>query len=89
MEKSKFEKYSNIAHNHSIYNEEELNNSKKCGCFYCLRIYDPKKIKEWVDEKNGKKTALCPFCEIDSVIAESNEYELNDELLKYMNDYWF
>ena len=89
MEKWKLEKYSNIAHNHSIYNKEELNNSKRCGCFYCLKIFEPKQIKEWIEEDNGKETALCPFCEIDSVIAESTEYELNEELLKYMYDYWF
>lgn len=89
MEKWKLEKYSSIAHDHSIYNKEELDNSKKCGCFYCLKIFDPKEIKEWIEENNGKKTAMCPYCEIDSIIAESDEYELNNELLKFMNEYWF
>lgn len=89
MEKWKLEKYANIAYSHSISNKEELKNMKKCGCFYCLRIYSSNEIKEWIEEKSGKFTALCPYCDIDSVIAESKEYELSEELLKYMYNIWF
>lgn len=89
MEKWKLERYADKAYGHSINNEEELNNSNKCGCFYCLRIYNPKEIKEWVEEKSGTKTALCPYCDIDAVIAESSDYELCEELLEYMYNIWF
>lgn len=75
-------------HTNSIYNKEDLQNVNKCGCFYCLKIYDPKEIKEWLSENNGKETALCPYCYIDSVIPESDEYELSEQLLKEMYDYW-
>ena len=68
-------------HSHSIYN--------KCDCFYCLKIFNPTEIKEWLIEDNGKETALCPYCEIDSVIAECNDYKITKELLKEMYDYWF
>ncbi len=89
MEKWKLEKYADKAYVHSINNEKELKYSNKCGCFYCLRIYNPNEIKEWIEEKSGAKTALCPYCGIDSIIAESDDYELCRELLKYMYNIWF
>lgn len=89
MEKWKLERYADKAYVHSINNKEELNHSNKCGCFYCLNIYNPKEIKEWIEEKSGMKTALCPFCDIDAVIAESSDYELCEELLEYMYNIWF
>lgn len=59
-----------------------------CGCFYCLKIYDPKEIVEWIeDEKDG--TALCPYCGIDSVIGESSGFPVTEEFLTKMRKYWF
>jgi hypothetical protein len=34
------------AHEHCTNNKRELENSKKCACFYCFEIYDPKEILE-------------------------------------------
>ena len=59
--------------------------SKQCGCFFCLRIFNPEKIQDWIQEE----TAVCPFCAVDSVIPESEEYDLTDQLLLDMKDYWF
>lgn len=74
----------------SFEDESLLKQASKCGCFYCGEIFSPSEIVEWVPDKNGK-TALCPYCGIDSVIPESSdgEYELNEELLKRMHDVWF
>jgi len=36
-----------------------------CGCYYCLKTFLGREIKEWVD---GEKTPLCPKCGIDSVV---------------------
>ncbi len=54
----------------------------KCGCFYCLGVYNSLDIKRWVD--NGR-TALCPKCGIDAVLA----YEKDEVFLKQMHDRWF
>ena len=51
-----------------------------------LRPYDPKEIKDWVD---GGKTALCPYCGIDSVIPDTEEYPLTTAFLKKMYHVWF
>jgi len=74
-------------HKHSSCNREELSKVNKCGCFFCLKIFDPKEITQWLKDDNGD-TAMCPYCMIDSVIAESDEYELNEKLLQEMYDYW-
>ncbi|MDR2581783.1 MAG: cytoplasmic protein [Fibromonadaceae bacterium] len=58
------------AHKHSIHNESSLKKDDLCGCFYCLKIFNPSEITEWTDEES-EKTAMCPYCEIDSVIGKS------------------
>lgn len=75
------------AHSFSINNEPMLRRDKRCGCFYCLRVFDSSEIAEWIEDKSG--TALCPHCGIDSVIGESSGYPLTREFLQQMNRYWF
>ena len=71
-------------------NEFLLKQVKRCGCYYCMKLFDPLEIKEWVDDGDAK-TAICPFCGIDSVLQESNDgsYELNETLLKKMYEIYF
>lgn len=71
-------------HKYSWRNKKALAESKNAGCFYCLKIYDAKLIKEWVDKG---RTALCP-CGIDAVLPDKL-VKLNKKLLKEMHDYWF
>lgn len=75
------------AHEFCENNREMLKNDSICGCFYCLKIFSPKEIKEWISDTTG--TALCPYCGIDSIISESAGYPITVEFLKEMNDYWF
>lgn len=35
------------AHTFSSNHRAFLLNDKKCGCFYCLKIFEPRKIKYW------------------------------------------
>lgn len=75
------------AHKYCSYNRNMLGNDNVCGCFYCLSIYSPKEISEWIPE--GLGTALCPYCGIDSVIGESSGYPITEEFLQEMKNYWF
>ena len=75
------------AHRYCVSNREQLLQDRVCGCFYCLKIFDPKRICEWIEEGSG--TALCPFCEVDSVIGESSGFPITTEFLQAMNEYWF
>jgi hypothetical protein len=74
------------AHVHCCNNREELSQSSLCGCFYCLAIYAPAEITEWVGEE---KTAMCAKCGIDSVIGAASGYPITVEFLKRMKDHWF
>ena len=76
-------------HCKSFKNFEDIKRSKKCGCYNCKKIFQATEIDEWVIEKDdGQKTALCPYCGIDSVIQDSN-VEITPELLEKMNTEWF
>lgn len=75
------------AHKYSSNNKAQLENDELCGCFYCLEIFDPKEIKDWVGDTDG--TALCPYCGIDSVIGANAGFPINEEFLAKMREYWF
>jgi len=75
------------AHQHSTNNKKELNKSSICGCFYCCEIYTPSEIKDYLNE--GEGTALCPYCGVDSVIADTSEYKITKDFLMKMHNYWF
>jgi hypothetical protein len=58
----------------------------QCGCFYCITVFAPSEITQWVDEdeRGIGQTALCPRCEIDAVIADSPEHPISLGLLQLM-----
>ena len=76
------------AHKFCRQHREMLEKDNKCGCFYCLNIFHPSEIEEWLDCDIGH-TALCPYCGIDSVIGESSGYPITKEFLSKMNKQWF
>lgn len=81
-----------LAHKHSSYHRREIEESKLCGCFYCLEIFHPNEIKNysWTDEWDGKnQTALCPRCGIDSVIGDASGFPITKEFLRQMKTDWF
>ena len=86
------------AHQHCSNHRDELLRSDKCGCFYCMAIFAPAQILDWVDAPAGQhhteindvgQTALCPECGIDSVIGNASGYSLTPEFLRQMHDHWF
>ena len=68
----------------SIYNRELIKNIKYCACYYCLCKFDPKDIISWTD---NEKTALCPKCNIDSVIGDNDP--IDSSFLEKANKYYF
>ena len=80
------------AHAYSNNHKPELEKDHVCGCFYCLEIYDPAEITEWIIADNDcdrRGTAICPKCGIDSVIGESSGFPITKEFLKTMQKKWF
>lgn len=78
-----------LLHKHSISNEIELMSSNLCGCFYCNRLFKPNRVKEFVTEKDGTRTAHCPYCGIDSVIGDFAYRNLDSKVLKEMHKEFF
>jgi hypothetical protein len=72
------------AHYDCSLHRKAMERSERVGCFYCLRLFQPSDITEWID--NGE-TALCPYCGIDAVLPDSAA--ISPEFLKAMHDYWF
>lgn len=77
--------YLEAAHKHSIFNKKEILKSDLCCCFYCLKNFKSNEIAEWTDTDNSKdETALCPLCEIDSVIGDKSGFPVTDKI--FLND---
>ena len=79
------------AHKYSFRHRQQILDSNTCGCFYCLAIYPPIEIRDWVDENECKigQTALCPKCGIDSVIGDKSGIPITYEFLRGMKEVWF
>jgi len=87
-----------LAHKHSYNNAEEILNGELCGCYFCLKIYTPNLIVDWIVEDHSESmldslaindTAICPKCGVDSVIGVAPEYPITKEFLKKMKSEWF
>ena len=80
------------AHKFSSNHRAELEKDRICGCFYCLRVFSPAEITEWIEDDNpidSRGTAVCPYCGVDSVIGESSGYPITEQVLKAMHKVWF
>ena len=80
------------AHRYSSSHKAKLEKDAVCGCFYCLAIYNPAEIKDWMIFNNPVDrggTAICPYCGVDSVIGESSGFPITKEFLTAMRNYWF
>lgn len=65
-----------------MINRKKLASSTLCGCVYCEEIYKTSEIECWTD--NGE-TALCPKCDIDSVIPYTSEYSSIQDFKKELH----
>ncbi|WP_424244238.1 hypothetical protein Dip510_001439 [Elusimicrobium posterum] len=74
------------AHKFSSHHRKSLEKDNLCGCFYCLEIFHPSEVKEWIDDET---TAICPYCDIDAIIGKSSGFPVTKEFLEKMHKYWF
>lgn len=72
-----------VADEFSVKNKKQLENSKKCGCFGCVKVFDPEEVTEFIP---GEDTAVCPYCGTDSVIGDYSGFPVTEEFMKKMND---
>lgn len=74
------------AHRRSSNHRQVVEDSERCGCFYCGAVFRPQEIAGWID---GRQTALCPRCNIDSVLPSASGYPITDAFLLQMSVRWF
>lgn len=48
----------------SSNNRAEVEKNKECGCYFCMRIINTKRIKEYTNDGS----AICPVCGVDSLL---------------------
>ena len=81
-------------HQHSIRNRAALEQSDRCGCFHCERMFSPAEVQDWIDGDpdggpDAAVTALCPHCDIDAVLPSAAPITLTAELLAAMRKHYF
>ena len=93
----------NLAHDHCYGNRSEVLASEVCGCFSCLEIFLPTDIVKWTEEYEPplfegnvltarpkiEPTAICPKCDIDSVIGSRSGYPITIDFLSRLEERWF
>ncbi|EUJ44504.1 cytoplasmic protein [Paenilisteria rocourtiae] len=74
------------AHKYASSNKIWLAKAQRCGCFYCLEIFSPVEITNWLEMED---TALCPYCSVDALLPESSLLPLSKNFLEKMHQHWF
>jgi len=69
-------------HTEAVFNRHEIAQVEQVGCFSCIRVYAAKDICNWTDDG---KTALCPHCKNDAVLAGI----IDTAILTAMHKRWF
>jgi len=71
----------------SIYNRRKIKKKNHaCACFHCQQKFDSSMIIDWCD---AGRTAICPFCNVDSVLFENAKFSISDSMLNQMHRSWF
>lgn len=69
-------------------NEQRIRLAHRAGCYHCAKIFPTSEIVDWCDDK-PHRTAVCPHCLMDSVIAEPPDFALTPELMQQMRARYF
>lgn len=69
----------------AMRNKKALSTNDKAGCYKCLEIFNVSEITSYTDQG---ETALCPKCNVDSVISASVS-GFSKEKLAEIKKYWF
>lgn len=67
-------------------NRSALKKSLKAACYYCQMQFKAESVCEFTDHG---KTALCPYCGTDAVLAADSGFDLDRAGLQALNAYWF
>lgn len=77
--------YNRISSESMYVNFIDLKKSDRVGCYFCLRIFNPHRLKKWYNSHLEEKSMLvfCPFCGMDSLIT-SNYGKFRNHITKQL-----
>ena len=73
-------------HTYTLKNKSLIEKSKICYCYHCKNKILVEDIVDYLDEG---ETAVCPKCNVDSLIPDCIDEEITDKVIDDMNRYWF
>ena len=77
----------------SFHNRIDIENSTKCACFHCKKVFKPKKIIFLEEPTGGIDTGVCPKCNYDTIITKeivnALGFKFNRKLIQKVHDYAF
>ena len=76
----------NKLHTYSSNNKTLIEKSEKCHCFHCKSVMESKDVTQYADDG---QTAMCPACKHTSIIPDSIDDVLDENIIDEMNKYWF
>ena len=74
------------AYLHTIYNRNEIKESKTVYCVSCRTFVHPSDIVKFTDEG---QTGICPYCGKDALIGDGSGIQLSDNLLNNIHHRYF
>ena len=74
---------------HSLNNEIEILRSQKCGCFFCGKTFNARKVSQWESGTNGGASAICPECGMATVIGDASGVPLTKAVLNEMSQAFY
>ena len=74
-------------HRNCFANEIKLKSTQQAGCFDCLNIFSSSSITDWIDD-HPHRSAVCPHCGTDAVLADDGTFELSKIMLETLNAHY-
>lgn len=72
----------------TVGNYERVKRASNCGCYRCMTIFPSAEATGFMTEQDGSRSAVCPYCRTDTVLAEEDA-PITARLLRKMNRRFF
>lgn len=68
----------------AVCNETKIKNSQYCYCYGCIKKINTNLVSTFVD-----RTAVCPFCNRQTLVSDKTNEIIDANVLKMAHRYWF
>lgn len=82
--------YEKVHRKTGYVNVDDLLASDRAGCFFCLSIFNPHNLHNWLQENiDDPGVILCPYCGIDSILTSNMGYPVTKAFLANLHLWGF